>query len=196
MEKFTVGDKVGVGCPVGACRSCDDSGNDLENHCHKMISSTGSVYHNGSPTYGGFSDVMVADEHFVVGFPDNLSLDGAAPLLCAGITVYSPLQHFGLNQSGMHIGVVGLGGLGHVTVKFAKAFGAKVTVISTSPTKKKEGIEDLGSDAFLVSREPDQMQAAMGTMDGIIDGLCCSPCSSIAWFAEISWEASYGWCPN
>ena len=101
---------------------------------------------------------MVVDEHFVVHIPDNLSLDAAAPLLCAGITVYSPLRFYGLDKPGMHVGVVGLGGLGHVAVKFAKAMGVKVTVISTSPNKKQEALEHLGADSFLVSRDQDQMQ--------------------------------------
>ena len=101
---------------------------------------------------------MVADEHFVVRIPDALPLDAAAPLLCAGITVYSPLRYFGLDKAGLHVGVVGLGGLGHMAVKFAKAFGAKVTVISTSPNKKKEAIEHLGADAFIISRDQEQME--------------------------------------
>ncbi|CAN1216088.1 Alcohol dehydrogenase 9, partial [Linum perenne] len=113
--------------------------------------------------------VMVCDEHFVVRVPDSLALDAAAPLLCAGITLYSPLRFYGLDKPGLHIGIVGLGGLGHVGVKFAKAMGVKVTVISTSPAKKQEAIERHGADAFLVSRDQDQMKAAMGTMDGIID---------------------------
>nr|AGY96956.1 mannitol dehydrogenase 1 [Vitis vinifera] len=169
VGKFKVGDRVGVGFMVGACHSCDSCDNDLENYCPKMVFTYSAPYHDGTTTYGGYSDVMVAEERYVVRIPDNLPLDAGAPLLCAGITVYSPLQHFGLTKPGMHIGVVGLGGLGHVAVKFAKGFGVKVTVISTSPSKKKEAIEHLGADYFLVSREPDQMQAAMGTMDGIID---------------------------
>ena len=112
---------------------------------------------------------MVADEHFIVRIPDSIPLHAGAPLLCAGITVYSPLRYYGLDKPGMQIGVVGLGGLGHVAVKFAKAFGAKVTVISTSPNKKQEAIERLGADSFLVSRDQEQMQAARGTLDGIID---------------------------
>ncbi|KAJ9670294.1 hypothetical protein PVL29_026687 [Vitis rotundifolia] len=169
VEKFKVGDKVGVGCMVGACHSCDSCADDLENYCPKIILTYGATYYDGTTTHGGYSDVMIAEERYVVRFPDNLPLDAGAPLLCAGITVYSPLQHFGFTKPGMHIGVVGLGGLGHVAVKFAKAFGVKVTVISTSPSKKKEATEHLGADSFLVSRDPDQMQAAMGTMDGIID---------------------------
>ena len=101
---------------------------------------------------------MVADEHFVIRIPDNLPLDAGAPLLCAGITVYSPLKFYGLDKPGLHVGVVGLGGLGHVAVKFAKAMGAKITVISTSPNKKTEALEHLGADSFLVSTDQGQIQ--------------------------------------
>ncbi|KAB1211053.1 putative mannitol dehydrogenase [Morella rubra] len=169
IQKFKVGDKVGVGCMVGACRSCGNCANDLENYCPKAILTYGAKYYDGTTTYGGYSNTMVAEEHFVVRIPDNLPLDGGAPLLCAGITVYSPLRYYGLDKPGMQVGVVGLGGLGHVAVKFAKAMGVKVTVISTSPNKKKEALEHLGADSFLVSSDQDQMQAAQGTLDGIID---------------------------
>ncbi|PRQ57215.1 putative cinnamyl-alcohol dehydrogenase [Rosa chinensis] len=169
VQKFKVGDKVGVGCIVGACRSCDSCTDHLENYCPKQILTYSAKYYDGTTTYGGYSDIMVADEHFVLRIPDNLPLDCAAPLLCAGITTYSPLRYFGLDKPGMHVGVVGLGGLGHVAVKFAKAMGVKVTVISTSPNKKEEAVKHLGADSFLVSRDQDQMQAAIGTMDGIID---------------------------
>ncbi|BBN69174.1 elicitor-activated gene 3-2 [Prunus dulcis] len=148
VEKFKVGDKVGVGCMVGSCHSCDNCANNLENYCPRWIPTFGGKYHDGTTTYGGYSDIMVADEHFVVNIPDNLPLDGAAPLLCAGITTYSPLRYFGLTNPAM---------------------GVKVTVISTSPGKEEEAIKHLHADSFLVSRDEDQMQAAMGTMDGIID---------------------------
>lgn len=169
VTKFKVGDKVGVGCMVGSCHSCQSCGDDLENYCSKMILTYGAKNIDGTITYGGYSDTMVADEHFLIRIPDALPLDAAAPLLCAGITVYSPLKYFGLNKPGLHVGVVGLGGLGHMAVKFGKAFGANVTVISTSPNKKKEAIEHLGADSFVVSHEQDQMQAVMDTLDGIID---------------------------
>jgi len=170
VTKFKVGDKVGVGCMVGSCRSCDNCDKDLENYCPKSILTYNGIYPaDGTITYGGYSNLMVSDEHFVCRWPDNLPLDSGAPLLCAGITTYSPLRYFGLDKPGMHVGVVGLGGLGHVAVKFAKAFGVKVTVISTSPNKKKEAMENLGVDSFLVSRDADQMKAAVGTLDGIID---------------------------
>ncbi|CAA2935071.1 geraniol dehydrogenase [Olea europaea subsp. europaea] len=154
---------------VGSCRQCDQCTNDLENYCSKMILTYSAVYTDGTITYGGYSNLMVADEHFIVRWPENFPLDAGAPLLCAGITTYSPLRYFGLDKPGMNIGVVGLGGLGHVAVKFAKAFGTKVTVISTSINKKKEAIEKLGADSFLVSRDPEDMKATAGTLDGILD---------------------------
>ncbi|CAI8595529.1 unnamed protein product [Vicia faba] len=169
VEKFKVGDKVGVGYMVDSCRSCQNCNDDLENYCPQYTATSSAEYRDGTVTYGGYSDSMVADEHFVITIPDSLSLDVAAPLLCAGITVYSPLRYFGLDKPGMNIGVVGLGGLGHLAVKFAKAFGANVTVISTSPNKEKEAIEYLGAESFLLSRNVNQMKAAIGTLDGIID---------------------------
>ncbi|MED6113961.1 hypothetical protein PIB30_075680 [Stylosanthes scabra] len=172
VEKYKVGDKVGVGCMVESCRSCQNCVEDLENYCPTNVMTYGAKYIDGTITYGGYSDSMVVDEHFVIRIPEGLPLDAAAPLLCAGITVYSPLRYFGLDKPGLHLGVVGLGGLGHVAVKFAKAFGAKVTVISTSPNKKDEAIKILGADSFLLSSDQDQMQAAMESMDGIIDTVC------------------------
>ncbi|KAM7261714.1 hypothetical protein ACFE04_020791 [Oxalis oulophora] len=169
VRKFKVGDRVGVGYMVESCHSCQSCEDNLENYCSKMVFTYGSKNIDGTITYGGYSDFMVVDEHFVVRIPDNLPLDASAPLLCAGITVYSPLKYYGLDKPGMNIAVVGLGGLGHVAVKFAKAMGLKVTVISTSPNKKKEAIESLLADSFLVSREQDQLLTAVGTMDGIID---------------------------
>lgn len=160
VEKFKVGDKVGVGCMVGSCSSCNNCTNNLENYCPQMIQTYNNKYHDGTITYGGYSNLIVVDEHFVVRFPDNMPLDAGAPLLCAGITVYSPLKYYGLDQSGIKIGVVGLGGLGHVAVKFAKAMGVKVTVISTSPNKKKEAIEQLGADSFLLSNDKNEMQVS------------------------------------
>ncbi|XP_016201085.1 probable mannitol dehydrogenase [Arachis ipaensis] len=171
VNKFKVGDKVGVGCMVGSCRknTCRNCNDALENYCPQMILTYGVKDTDGTITYGGYSDLMVADENFVVRIPQGFPLDAAAPLLCAGITVYSPLRYYGLDKPGLHVGVVGLGGLGHMAVKFAKAFGVKVTVISTSPEKKDEAIQLLGADHFLISRDHDQMQAATGSFDGIID---------------------------
>ncbi|KAL6227611.1 hypothetical protein ACLB2K_001568 [Fragaria x ananassa] len=169
VKKFKVGDKVGVGCMVDSDRTCENCIHHLENYCPNLIQTYGSKYYDGTMTYGGYSNNMVTDEHFIVRIPDNLPLDGAAPLLCAGITTYSPMRYYGLDKPGMHLGVNGLGGLGHVAVKFAKALGLKVTVISTSPNKKEAAMEHLRADAFLLSTDQDQMEAAMSTMDGIID---------------------------
>uniref|UniRef100_A0ACD5Y249 Uncharacterized protein n=1 Tax=Avena sativa TaxID=4498 RepID=A0ACD5Y249_AVESA len=171
VTKFKAGETVGVGYFLGSCRSCECCGNGYENYCSGMVLTSNGIdpEHGGAVTQGGFSDVIVVNQDYVVRVPDGLPLDGAAPLLCAGVTVYSPMMRFGLNTPGKHLGVVGLGGLGHVAVKFGKAFGMKVTVISTSPGKREEALERLCADEFLVSRDPEQMQKAVGTMDGIID---------------------------
>ncbi|KAK4724242.1 hypothetical protein R3W88_027021 [Solanum pinnatisectum] len=156
VEKFKIGDKVGAGCLVGSCQKCEDCDNDLKNYFPDQILTYNDVYSDGTTTYGGYSDIMVTDEHYVVHWPENLPME-AAPLLCAGITTYSPLKYVGLDKPGMHIGVVAL------------AFGTKVTVISTSLSKKDKAIEHLGANSFLVSCDPVQMQAATGSLDGIID---------------------------
>lgn len=158
VDKFKVGEKVGVGYMVDSCLSCDSCTQDYENYCDKVVNTSNGIFSDGTKTYGGFSDAIVVKERFVVHIPESLPLDKTAPLLCAGVTVYSPMKYFGLNESGKHLGVVGLGGLGHLAVKFGKAFGMKVTVISSSPSKEKEAVEHLGADSFLVSRSPEQMQ--------------------------------------
>ncbi|CAI0403896.1 unnamed protein product [Linum tenue] len=122
-------------------------------------------------TYGGYSDHMVARERYIVRFPENMPLDAGAPLLCAGITVYSPMKYYGLSEPGMHIAVVGLGGLGHVAVKFAKAFGARVTVVSTSPKKEEEALKRLGADSFLVSTNMDQLKVKLIVPPNLLLGL-------------------------
>ncbi|KAI5667519.1 hypothetical protein M9H77_17372 [Catharanthus roseus] len=169
VTKVKVGEKVAVGIIVGSCGECNECVNDRDCYCPKMITAYGGTDRDGTPTYGGFSNDTVVNENFVFLFPGKLSLAGGAPLLNAGVTVYSPMRFYGLDKPGMHLGVVGVGGLGHLAVKFAKAFGAKVTVISTSPSKKDEAINVLGADSFLVSRDTEQMQAATATLDGIID---------------------------
>lgn len=169
VRKLKIGDKVGVGCLVGACRSCEKCIEHKENYCPNLVFAYNSIDIDGKITYGGYSNIIVVDQHFVVKFPENFPMDRGAPLLCAGITVYNPMKNFGLNHPGKHIGIVGLGGLGHVAVKFGKAFGMKVTVISSSPWKKEEAIKRLGADAFLVSSDAEQIKAAKGTMDGIIN---------------------------
>lgn len=151
VTKFKDGDRVGVGVIVGSCKSCESCQQDLENYCPKFVLTYNSLNHDGTKTYGGYSNMIVVDQHYVLRFPENLPSDSGAPLLCAGITVYSPMKYYGMTEPGKHLGVVGLGGLGHVAVKLAKAFGLKVTVISTSPSKEREAINRFGADFFLLS---------------------------------------------
>ncbi|KAL5556607.1 hypothetical protein UlMin_038843 [Ulmus minor] len=169
VNKFKVGDKAGVGCMVGSCRACESCKQDEENYCPEVVWIFNGQFPDGTRSYGGYANKIVIDEHFAVRLPEGLALDSAAPLLCGGITVYSPMRYYGLDRTGQHLGVVGLGGLGHLAVKFAKALGMKVTVISTSPKKKKEALERFGADNFLVSLDQEQMEGAKGTMDGIMD---------------------------
>ncbi|KAL3527934.1 hypothetical protein ACH5RR_012590 [Cinchona calisaya] len=169
VQKFRVGDRVGVGVIVGSCKTCEICQQDLENYCPKVIFTYNSKDQDGTKTYGGYSDIVVVDQRFVLRFPDNLPSDAGAPLLCAGITVYSPMKYYGMTEPGKHLGVAGLGGLGHVAVKFGKAFGLKVTVISTSSKKEAEAVNRLGADSFLLSSDPDKVKAAIGSMDYIID---------------------------
>ncbi|XP_010531588.1 PREDICTED: probable cinnamyl alcohol dehydrogenase 6 [Tarenaya hassleriana] len=174
VNKFKVGDRVGVGCIMDSCRTCENCLTDQENYCPKAIVTYNGFHRDGTVTYGGYSDHIVVEERYAIKIPDTLPLASAAPLLCAGITMYSPMKYFGLAEPGKHVGIVGLGGLGHVGVKFAKALGAKVTVVSSSVRKRKEALENLGADGFLVSNDLEQMQGAMGTMDGIIDTVSAS----------------------
>ncbi|TVU09473.1 hypothetical protein EJB05_42948, partial [Eragrostis curvula] len=169
VTKFKAGDTVGVGYFVESCRACDTCSTGHENYCPKLVLASNGVDRDGATTQGGFSDVVVVSQDYVVRVPESLPLDGAAPLLCAGVTMYSPMMQYGLNAPGKHLGVVGLGGLGHMAVKFGKAFGMTVTVISSSPSKREEALDRLGADTFLSSRDPEEMKAALGTMDGIID---------------------------
>jgi cinnamyl-alcohol dehydrogenase len=171
VTKFMPGDTVGVGYFVDSCRACDSCSKGYESYCPQLVPTSNGVGldDGGATTQGGFSDVLVVRQHYVVRVPSSLPPASAAPLLCAGVTVFSPLVQYGLNAPGKHLGVVGLGGLGHLAVRFGKAFGMKVTVISTSPGKREEALARLGADAFLVSRDPEEMEAATSTMDGIVD---------------------------
>lgn len=169
VKKCKVGEHVGVGVIIGSCEKCESCEQDMENYCPRMIFTYNAMDKDGTRTYGGYSDIIVVNQRFVLNIPNNLPLDAAAPLLCAGITVYSPMKYYGMAVSGKHLGVCGLGGLGHVAVKFAKAFGLKVTVISTSPNKEDEALNRLGADCFIASTDAAKMKAAMGTMDFIID---------------------------
>ncbi|KAG7014961.1 Cinnamyl alcohol dehydrogenase 1 [Cucurbita argyrosperma subsp. argyrosperma] len=169
VSRFRVGDLVGVGCIVGSCSSCGPCNSDKEQYCNKKIWTYNDVYLDGRPTQGGFSSAMVVHQKFVVKIPEGMSPEQAAPLLCAGVTVYSPLSHFGLKQSGLRGGILGLGGVGHMGVQVAKGLGHHVTVISSSEKKRKEALEHLGADEYLVSSDATQMEQAVGSLDYIID---------------------------
>ncbi|CAN1802828.1 Cinnamyl alcohol dehydrogenase 1 [Linum perenne] len=169
VTKYKTGDIVGVGCLVGCCRSCRACEADIEQYCNKKIWSYNDVYTDGKPTQGGFAESMVVDQKFVVKIPDGMSPEQAAPLLCAGVTVYSPLNHFGLKQSGLRGAILGLGGVGHMGVKIAKAMGHHITVISSSDKKRTEALEHLGADEYLVSSDVEKMGAVADSLDYIID---------------------------
>ena len=181
VTEFKVGDKVGVGCMVDSCRSCQPCKSGSEQYCD-----TGAVMtYNGrqkyphcagycaepgkcAVTYGGYSRAMTVTEDFVCAIPDNLPMENVAPLLCAGITVFSPMQRFGLRPT-HKFAVAGLGGLGHMAVKYAKAFGCHVTVLSRGTGKKDDAIKGLGADAFIDTTDADAVAAATGTFNFMID---------------------------
>ena len=168
VRKHKSGDLVGVGCLVDSDRTCDACKAGLEQFCPNSTLTYGSPdTHLGGVTYGGYSDKVVVDEHFVLRMPDTLDPAGAAPLLCAGITTYSPLRHWGVG-AGKKVGVVGLGGLGHMGVKFADAFDAHVVVFTTSVGKKDDALR-LGADEVVVSRNANEMQQHIGSFDFILD---------------------------
>ena len=170
VTKFKLGDIAAVGCMVDSDRTCPECQAGLEQFCPNLTLTYNSVdKHLGSVTYGGYSDSIVVDERFVLRVPSNLDLAGTAPLLCAGITTYSPMRHWGVTK-GKKVGVVGLGGLGHMGVKFAHALGAHVVVFTTSPSKKEDA-RRLGADEVVVSRNADEMQKHAGNFDFILDAV-------------------------
>lgn len=168
VSKYKPGDLAGVGCLVDSDGTCPNCQAGLEQFCPNLTLTFNSPdKHLGGVTYGGYSDSIVVDERFVVRVPANLDLSGVAPLLCAGITTYSPLRHWGVTQ-GQKVGIVGLGGLGHMGVKFARAFGAHVVVFTTSANKKEDALR-LGADEVVMSRNADEMQKHAGSFDFILD---------------------------
>ncbi len=170
VTKFRQGDLASVGCMVDSDRTCPKCKAGLENFCANVTLTFNSAdKHLGGVTYGGYSDSIVVDEHFVLRVPSNLDLAGAAPLLCAGITTYSPMRHWGIGE-GKKVGVVGLGGLGHMAVKFADALGAHVVVFTTSPGKKEDALR-LGADEVVISRNADEMQKHAGSFNFILDAV-------------------------
>src|SRR5439155_6916576 len=170
VTKFKAGDVAAVGCMVDSDGTCPQCKAGLEQFCPNMILTFNSPHkHLGGFTYGGYSSGIVVDEHFVLRIPSNLNLAGAAPLLCAGITTYSPMDHWGVTK-GKTVGVVGLGGLGHMAVKFAHALGAHVVVFTTSPGKKDDALR-LGADEVVVSRNADEINKHTGSFDFILDAV-------------------------
>src|SRR2546422_8459958 len=170
VTKYKPGDVVAVGCMVDSDRACPQCKAGFEQYCPNMILTFNSPdQHLGGRTYGGYSESIVVDEHFVLRVPSNLNLAAAAPLLCAGITTYSPMHHWGVTK-GKKVGVVGLGGLGHMAVKFAHALGAHVVVFTTSPGKKEDALR-LGADEVVVSSNADEMKKQAGSFDFILDAV-------------------------
>ena len=167
VKKYKVGDKVGVGCFVDSCRTCVECKRSLEQYCDvKTVWTYNARDNEGNPTHGGYSDKIVVDENYVLRIPGNLPLEGAAPLLCAGITLYSPLRHWKAGP-GKKVAIVGLGGLGHMGVKLAHAMGAEVTVLSHSLKKQADG-KRLGADHFYATSDPETFTNLKGTFDLII----------------------------
>ena len=167
VQRFRTGDRVGVGCLVNSCRECASCAEGEEQYCAGMIMTYGSDDRDGTMTQGGYSTRIVVNQDFVLRIPDALPLDRAAPLLCAGITTYSPL-HVWKAGPGTRVAVVGLGGLGHMAVKIASAMGAEVTVLSTSDRKRDDAMR-LGAKSFLLSRDAEAMTAAAGSFDLILN---------------------------
>ncbi|MEU1283549.1 NAD(P)-dependent alcohol dehydrogenase [Kitasatospora sp. NPDC005856] len=178
---FAVGDRVGVGCMVDSCRVCDNCRAGLEQYCDDgPVWTYNAVGKDGRPTYGGYAKNVVVDENYVVRIPDALPLDTAAPLLCAGITTYSPLRHWNAGP-GKRVAVVGLGGLGHMGVQIAHALGAEVTVLSQSLRKKDDGLR-LGADHYHATSDPATFRDLAGTFDLILNTVS-APLDVAAYFS-------------
>ena len=169
VKKFNEGDHAGIGCFVDSCRECVNCKEDFEQFCLKQAAMTynGTEMDRKTPTYGGYSSQIVVDENYALKISDKENLAGVAPLLCAGITTYSPLKRFNVG-AGQKVGIVGLGGLGHMGVKLAVSMGAEVTVFSTSPSKEQDA-RKLGAYNFIVTKNPENMASIAGTYDFILD---------------------------
>ncbi|XP_056175780.1 probable cinnamyl alcohol dehydrogenase 1, partial [Syzygium oleosum] len=169
VGKFKIGDHVGVGTYLDSCRACENCEDAQEIYCLRGVTMTiNGTYEDGSITQGGYSSFIVVHERYCYKIPEKYPLALAAPLLCAGITVYTPMIHHKMNEPGKSIGVIGFGGLGHLAVKFAKAFGLTVTIFSTSISKKDDALNLLKADNFVISSDKDQM-ALSKTLDFIVD---------------------------
>ena len=169
VSKFKLGDIVGVGCMVDSCQTCEPCKNDLEQFCEQGMTATYNSVdkHLGGQTLGGYSQKIVVDKEFVLSIPKNLELKAVAPLLCAGITTYSPLNQWNVKK-GDKVGVIGLGGLGHMGIKFSHAMGAETVMITTSEGKSKDA-KRLGADAVLISKDRDAMKEHKGSFDFLLN---------------------------
>jgi alcohol dehydrogenase (NADP+) len=169
VTKFRVGDQAAVGCMVDSCRGCSSCKRGLEQYCQQfpVFTYNGADRHSGGHTFGGYSERIVVDEAFTLKVPAGLDLAAAAPLLCAGITTYSPMRHWEVS-AGQRVGVVGLGGLGHMALKFGRAFGAHVTLFTTSARKRDDALR-LGAHEVVLSSDADAMQRTAASFDFIID---------------------------
>ncbi len=168
VTRYAVGDRVGVGCFVDSCRECENCLAGEEQFCLKgNVPTYNGRQYSGEPTYGGYSRRVVVDENHLLGIPEGLALDAAAPLLCAGITTYSPLKHWGAGP-GTRVAVVGMGGLGHMGVQIAHALGAHVTVLSQTLSKREDGMR-LGADEYYATSDPETFSALRGSFDLIIN---------------------------
>ena len=168
VTKYKVGDRVGVGCFVDSCRECSSCLAGDEQYCKRgMVGTYNAVGRDGQPTQGGYSGAIVVDENYVLRIPDSVPLDAAAPLLCAGITAYSPLRHWNAGP-GTRVAVIGLGGLGHMAVKLANAMGANVTVLSQSLKKMEDGLR-LGAGEYYATSDPETFTKLAGSFDLILN---------------------------
>ncbi len=169
VSKFKVGDLAAVGCIVDSCKTCSSCQQDLEQYCLNGFTGTynGQDLHLGGQTFGGYSEKVVVDEHYVLSVPTNLDLAAVAPLLCAGVTTWSPLKHWNVKE-GTKVAVIGLGGLGHMAIKLAKGLGAEVTLFSRTPDKTDDA-KALGADTVIISTDQAQMKSVRGKFDLIID---------------------------
>jgi uncharacterized zinc-type alcohol dehydrogenase-like protein len=173
VTRFKIGDSVGVGCMVGSCGACPDCQDNLEQYCNNAEFTYNSPdKHSGGTNYGGYSGQIVVNQDFVLHISDKLDLAAAAPLLCAGITTYSPLKHWNVSK-GDKVGVVGLGGLGHMAIKFAHAFGAHVVLFTTSPGKTEDA-KRIGADDVVISKNPEEMDKHIASFDFILSTVAAS----------------------
>jgi uncharacterized zinc-type alcohol dehydrogenase-like protein len=181
VTKFKLGDHAGVGCFVNSCTTCATRDVDLEQYMPGLVQTYNDVEADGStPTYGGYSDSIVVKEGYVLSFPDNLPLDAAAPLLCAGITLYSPLRHWEAGP-GKKVAIVGMGGLGHMGVKLGHAMGAEITVLSQTLSKKEDGLK-LGAKHYYATNDPKTFETLAASFDLII----CTVGTVIDWNAYLN----------